>query len=119
MRGASKVNGLKTSRVGRTLALLLVMAGAAPAGAATKAATPHHRAAAHHAATSHVAPSHEAKSQAGKGHAARGHAAKGHSAKSHSRRHGKTAVAKAEPTRRHAQLCRTVTIHHHDVDKCR
>jgi len=113
------VNGLKTSRVGRTLALLLVIAGAAPAGAATKAATPHHRAATHHAATSHVAPSHVAKSHAVKGHVARGHAAKGHSAKSHTRRRGKTAVAKAEPTRRHAQLCRTVTIHHHDVDKCR
>jgi hypothetical protein len=119
LRGSAHVNGLKTSRVGLALALCLLMAGASSAGAATTAAKPHHRAATHHAATSHVATSHAVKSHAVRGHVTRGHAAKGHAAKSHTRRRAKTAVAQAEPTRRHAELCRTVMVRHHEVEKCR
>jgi hypothetical protein len=101
------VNGLKTSRAGVALAFLLIIAGVAPAGAATTVKH-HHKAAAHHVAKSH----------AGRG-AGKAKAGSRHGAKGHSRHHAKTAVVEAGPPRRHTQLCRTVTVHHHEVEKCR
>ncbi len=103
------MNELKTSRAGLALAFLLIIAGAAPAGAVTRAAVkPHHKAATHHAAKSHVGKG-AGKAKAGSRHAAKGHA----------RHHAKAAVVEAGPPRRHASLCRTVTVHHHEVEKCR
>jgi hypothetical protein len=102
------VNGLKTSRVALALASFLVLAAAAPAGAVTQAVKHHHKAAAPHVAKSHAAAG-AVKTRS------RHHAA----VKGHARHHTKTAVAEAGPPHRHAQLCRTVMVRHHEVEKCR
>jgi len=108
LEGRRQVNGLKTLGGGLALALSVILAGAAPAGAAT---TKH----AHKAPTHHTAKTHAAAGKVGGAKTvSRRHAVKGHA---HHR--AKSAVAEAAPTHRHTQLCRTVTVHHKEVEKCR
>jgi hypothetical protein len=76
-----------------------------------------------HASKAGASKAGASKAGVGRARAARAGAAKTssrhHVVKGHTRRHGKTTVAKDEPTHRHAQLCRGVMVHHKEVEKCR